>query len=68
MSNLLSKNVIENIMDDIGKCQEDSGVMMSDASYMHKACMDLDERLKDINNRLDKMIKKWEEEYGEIDS
>ena len=56
MSNLLDKNVIENILTDLGKCQEESGVIMTDAKYIHEASNDLDSKIKDIGDRLNKLI------------
>ena len=56
MSNLLDKNVIENVLTDLGKCQEEAGVIMTDAKYIHEASMDLDSRIKDIGDRLHKLI------------
>ena len=56
MSNLLDKNVIENILTDLCKCQEESGVIMTDAKYIQEASNDLDSKIKDIGDRLNKLI------------
>ena len=61
MSNLLDKNVIENVLTDLGKCQEEAGVIMTDAKYVHEASMNLEDRIKDITNCLNRLIEKWEE-------
>ena len=68
MSNLLDKNVIKNILTDLGKCQEESGVIMTDAKYVHEASQNLEDRIKDISDRLNKLIETWEErdEYKNI--
>jgi len=59
--NLLDKNVVENLLTDLGKCQEESGVMMTDAKYLHEASMNLEDRIKDISDRLNKLLETWEE-------
>lgn len=61
MSNLLDKNVIMNILTDLGKCQEESGVIMTDAKYVFEASQNLEDRIKDISDRLNKLIETWEE-------
>ena len=68
MSNLLDRNVIENILTDLGKCQEESGVIMTDAKYVFEASQNLEDRIKDISDRLNKLIETWEErdEYKNI--
>ena len=68
MSNLLDKNVIENVLTDLGKCQEEAGVIMTDAKYVHEASQNLEDRIKDISDRLNKLIETWEErdEYKNI--
>ena len=62
MSNLLHKNVIENILTDLGTCQEESGIIMTDAKYVFEASQSLENRIKDLSDRLNKLIEKWEEE------
>ena len=62
MSNLLYKNVIENILTDLGTCQEESGIIMTDAKYVFEASQSLENRIKDLSDRLNKLIEKWEEE------
>ena len=61
MTNLLDRNVIENILTDLGKCQEESGVIMTDAKYVFEASQNLEDRIKDISDRLNKLIETWEE-------
>ena len=62
MSNLLDKNVIQNVLDDLCLCQEEAGVIMTDAKYLFEASIKLEERIKDVNDRLNKLIEKWEEQ------
>ena len=62
MSNLLDRNIIENILTDLGKCQEESGVIMTDAKYVFEASQNLEDRIKDISDRLNKLIETWEEQ------
>ena len=61
MSNLLDKNVIENLLTDLGKCQEEVGVIMTDAKYIFEASVDCEARLKDISDRMNKLLETWEE-------
>jgi len=53
---LLEVSKLENILNDLIKCQEEAGVIMTDAKYIHEASMDLDSRIKDIGDRLNKLI------------
>lgn len=53
---LLEVSKLENILNDMIKCQEEAGVIMTDAKYIHEASMDLDSRIKDIGDRLNKLI------------
>jgi len=55
---LLEVSQLENILNDLIKCQEEAGVIMTDAKYIHEASMDLDSRIKDIGDRLNKLIQK----------
>lgn len=61
MSNLLDRNVIENILTDLGTCQEESGIIMTDAKYVFEASQSLENRIKDLSDRLNKLIETWEE-------
>lgn len=64
MSRLTDINYLESLEDDIGKIQEEAGVIMTDAKYVHEASMDLDNRLRDVNERLHKLINKLKEELS----
>jgi hypothetical protein len=55
---LVEVSQLENILNDLIKCQEEAGVIMTDAKYIHEASMDLDSRIKDIGDRLNKLIQK----------
>jgi len=55
---LVEVSQLENILNDLIKCQEEAGVIMTDAKYIHEASMDLDTRIKDIGDRLNKLIQK----------
>ena len=59
---LLEVSKLESLLNDLIKCQEEAGVIMTDAKYIHEASMDLDERIKDIGDRLNKLIQKNLEE------
>lgn len=59
---LLEVSKLENILNDLIKCQEEAGVIMTDAKYIHEASMDLDSRIKDIGDRLHKLIQENLEE------
>ena len=59
---LLEVSKLENILNDMIKCQEEAGVIMTDAKYIHEASMDLDSRIKDIGDRLHKLIQENLEE------
>ena len=54
---LLEVAKLESLLSDLIKCQEEAGVIMTDAKYIHEASMDLDTRIKDIGDRLHKLIK-----------
>lgn len=49
---------LESILKDLGKCQESSGVIMTDAKYIHEAADNLESKIKDISERLYKLIQK----------
>lgn len=53
---LLEVSKLENILNDLIKCQEAAGVIMTDAKYIQEASNDLDSRIKDIGDRLNKLI------------
>lgn len=53
---LLEVAKLESLLSDLIKCQEEAGVIMTDAKYIHEASMDLDTRIKDIGDRLHKLI------------
>ena len=53
---LLEVAKLESLLSDLIKCQEEAGVIMTDAKYIHEASMDLDSRIKDIGDRLHKLI------------
>ena len=53
---LLEVAKLESLLNDLIKCQEEAGVIMTDAKYIHEASMDLDSRIKDIGDRLHKLI------------
>ena len=59
---LLEVAKCEAILNDLIKCQEEAGVIMTDAKYIHEASMDLDRRIKDIGVRLNKLIQENLEE------
>jgi hypothetical protein len=56
--NLVEVSQLENMLNDLIKCQEEAGVIMTDAKYINEASMDLDSRIKDIGDRLNKLIQK----------
>lgn len=64
MSRLTDINYLESLEDDIGKIQEEAGVIMTDAKYVYQTSMDLDNRLRDVNERLHKLINKLKEELS----
>jgi hypothetical protein len=53
---LLEVSKLESLLNDLIKCREEAGVIMTDAKYIHEASMNLDERIKDIEDRLHKLI------------
>ena len=53
---LLELSKLKLILSDLIKCQEEAGVIMTDAKYIHEASNDLDSRIKDIGDRLNKLI------------
>lgn len=53
---LLEVSKLESILSDLIKCQESAGVIMTDAKYIHEASNDLDSKIKDIGDRLNKLI------------
>jgi hypothetical protein len=53
---LLEVSKLESLLSDLIKCQEEAGVIMTDAKYIHEASMDLDIRIKEIGDRLNKLI------------
>lgn len=53
---LLEVSKLESLLNDLIKCQEEAGVIMTDSKYIHEASMNLDERVKDIGDRLNKLI------------
>jgi hypothetical protein len=53
---LLEVSKLESLLNDLIKCQEEAGVIMTDSKYIHEASMNLDERIKDIEDRLHKLI------------
>lgn len=53
---LLEVSKLETMFNDLIKCQEEAGVIMTDAKYIHEASMDLESRIKDIGDRLNKLI------------
>lgn len=59
---LLEVSKLENILNDLIKCQEAAGVIMTDAKYINEASNDLDSRIKDIGDRLNKLIQENLEE------
>ena len=59
---LLEVAKLESLLSDLIKCQEEAGVIMTDAKYIHEASMDLDSRIKDIGDRLHKLIQENLEE------
>ena len=59
---LLEVSKLENILSDLIKCQEEAGVIMTDAKYIQEASNNLDSRIKDIGDRLNKLIQKNLEE------
>jgi len=59
---LLEVSKLENILNDLIKCQEAAGVIMTYAKYINEASNDLDSRIKDIGDRLNKLIQENLEE------
>ena len=59
---LLEVSKLESLLNDLIKCQEEAGVIMTDAKYVHEASMNLEDRIKDITNCLNRLIEKWEEQ------
>ena len=53
---LLEVSKLEALLSDLIKCQEAAGVIMTDAKYIHEASNDLDSKIKDIGDRLNKLI------------
>ncbi len=53
---LLEVSKLENILNDLIKCQEAAGVIMTDAKYINEASDNLDSKIKDIGDRLNKLI------------
>ena len=53
---LLEVSKLESLLNDLIKCQEEAGVIMTDAKYIHEASNDLDSKIKDIGDRLNKLI------------
>ena len=59
---LLEVSKLESLLNDLIKCQEEAGVIMTDAKYIHEASNDLDSKIKDIGDRLNKLIEENLEE------
>lgn len=55
---LLEVAKLEAMLNDLIECQEEAGVIMTDAKYIHEASIRLDIRIKDIGDRLNKLIQK----------
>ena len=53
---LLEVAKLESLLNDLIKCQEEAGVIITDAKYIHETSMDLENRIKDIEDRLHKLI------------
>ena len=53
---LLEVSKLESLLNDLIKCQEEAGVIMTDAKYIHETSMDLENRIKDIGDRIHKLI------------
>ena len=53
---LLEVSKLESLLNDLSKCQEEAGVIMTDAKYIFEASVDCEARLKDISDRLNKLI------------
>jgi hypothetical protein len=53
---LLEVAKLESLLSDLIKCQEAAGVIMTDAKYIHEASNNLDSEIKDIGDRLHKLI------------
>ena len=59
---LLEVSKLESMLSDLIKCQEEAGVIMTDAKYIQEASNNLDSRIKDIGDRLNKLIQENLEE------
>jgi len=55
---LLEVAELESIFKDLIECQESSGVIMTDAKYICEASNNLESKIKDIGDRLHKLIEK----------
>ena len=53
---------LENMLNELATCQETAGVIMTDAKYVQEAADNLNSRIKDIGDRLNKLIQENLEE------